>query len=119
MNGKVLIVDDHPGIRLLLSEVLMYENYDVTTVSNGKEALSELENKSFSLILLDYELPIIDGLGVIKELNDQSCMTPTIVMSGRAEELDELRQYPFIKTVVKKPFDLLEIQSYIETFINE
>ena len=118
MTKEILIVDDQPGIRLLLTDVLTSEGYEITTAQTGKEALEKLEEKQYSLIILDYKLPIIDGMEVLKKIEKWNITTPAIVMSGLAENIEqELHRYPTVKKLLAKPFNIQEIPILVKQII--
>jgi len=81
---SILIVDDEPGIRELLGQILGDEGYETHAVSSGEEALSALERELFDLVLLDIWLPDINGVEVLKRLKAGGSDTPVIVISGHA-----------------------------------
>lgn len=64
----VLIVDDDPAIRKMLVEVLALEGYPTETATNGQEALALLARSAPRLILLDLLMPVLDGRGVVEQL---------------------------------------------------
>lgn len=110
MTKEVLVVDDQLGIRLLLQEVFTNEGYQVTTVKTGKEALDNLFNKEFDLVMLDYKLPVIDGIEVLRKMNENDITTPAIVMSGLPDDISrETEQYSPVKKILAKPFNVQEV----------
>jgi DNA-binding response OmpR family regulator len=89
MNTKILIIEDETKLSEVMTLYLKKENYDVTCVSDGKEAEEILVSKSFDLIILDIMLPGKDGwalLRKIKSLGD----TPVILTTARGEEDDRI-----------------------------
>jgi two-component system nitrogen regulation response regulator NtrX len=80
----VLVVDDEPGIRELVGQILGDEGYLVTAVSSGEEALSALARDIFDLVLLDVRLPGMDGLEVLRQLKGAGHRVPVIMISGHA-----------------------------------
>jgi two-component system response regulator (stage 0 sporulation protein F) len=64
----VLIVDDDPSMRKLITEVLSLEGYPLETATNGREALDLLQSGRPRVILLDLKMPILDGEGFLQEL---------------------------------------------------
>lgn len=114
MKGNILIVDDHPGICLLLSEVFTYASYHVTNAKTGKEALEKIKSHPFDIIFLDQHLPLMNGTEILKQLNEDFT-TPIILMSGMCEEIEEqAKQYSFVKKIVSKPFNLDKLQAFVE-----
>ena len=120
MEEEILVVDDQPGIRLLLTDILTNAGYVITTASTGKEALDQLQEKRFALIMLDYKLPIIDGMQVIQKIEKQNIRIPAIVMSGLAEKIEtDIKNYPLVKELLAKPFNIQEIPEMIKRVIQE
>ncbi len=69
MNAaKILIVDDEVNIRLMLRTLLEGDGYRVGEASNGREALDRLEREDFHLMILDLNMPVLDGIGVLEQL---------------------------------------------------
>lgn len=90
-NGKLLWVDDE--IDLLRSHIIFLEkkNYDVTTISNGEDAIELCRNTIFDLILLDEMMPGLTGLETLQRIKDIQPNTP-IVMVTKSEEEDIMNQ---------------------------
>jgi len=109
----ILIVDDHPGIRLLLEEIFKLEGYNVTTASSGKETLKLLESHHFEFLIIDQHLPDIKGIQIINTMATKPNIIPVILISGLTTNLHTFKeQHAFIKAVIEKPFNvkvLLEI----------
>jgi len=83
-HEPILIVDDEPGIRELLGQILGDEGYGTQAVASGEEALEILERELFDLVLLDIWLPGVNGVEVLKRLKAAGSDTPVIVISGHA-----------------------------------
>ncbi|NOZ78068.1 MAG: sigma-54-dependent Fis family transcriptional regulator [Acidobacteria bacterium] len=83
-RDSILVVDDEPGIRQLVGQILQDEGYDVQTAASGEEALKAVQHDLFDLILLDIWLPGIDGVEVLKRLKASGVPVPVIVISGHA-----------------------------------
>ena len=121
---NILIVDDEAQNRDFLSEILLEENYAVTSVANGKDAVAKLSQDNFHVVLTDLQMPEIDGLGVIRYLieNRLNCIgviytgygsVKTAVDAMKLGAFDYITK-PFkadeIKVVVKKALDHLALQ---------
>ncbi len=83
-QGSILIVDDEPGIRELVSQILGDEGYETLAVASGEEALERIQEELFDLVLLDLWLPGIDGLEVLRRMRREGHSIPVIVISGHA-----------------------------------
>lgn len=66
---SILIIEDDQYIRELYEGLLKDEGYSVTTAGNGQEGLVKLGDGSYDLVLLDVMMPVLDGIGVLKELH--------------------------------------------------
>lgn len=82
-KGSILIVDDEPGIRDLLTQILGDEGFETTAVASGEQALTHMDQELFDLVLLDLWLPGIDGFEVLDQLRSSHAV-PVIVISGHA-----------------------------------
>lgn len=84
---KILIVDDDQEIAQALQQFLADESYASSLASGGAEALDMLVNeKDYSVVLLDINMPGLDGVTVLKRLQDENCDTAVIMMSGHGSE---------------------------------
>jgi two-component system nitrogen regulation response regulator NtrX len=80
----VLVVDDEPGIRKLLADILSDEGFTVATVPSGEDALELVGRELFDLVLLDVALPGMDGLETLARLREVGCRAPVVAISGHA-----------------------------------
>lgn len=107
----ILIVDDEPDIRNLISDILADEGYSVSTAANGEEAYKQLRLKKPQLILLDIWMPDIDGLSLMKNWREEKLISaPIVMMSGHgtvetAVEATRLGAKDFIE----KPLSLAKL----------
>lgn len=89
-QNLVLIVDDEEAIVSMLYKVILSNGMKAHTASNGKDALSMLAKNSYDLVLLDVNMPGLDGFQVIEKLRERDDYTPVIIVSGRQEDYDTL-----------------------------
>jgi two-component system nitrogen regulation response regulator NtrX len=81
--SEILVVDDEPGIRELMQEILEEEGYEVRMAENGAAARAALDAKIPDLVLLDIWMPDVDGVTLLKEWKTQGRLTmPVVMMSG-------------------------------------
>ncbi len=86
MSAEILVVDDSSFNRLLLKRRLAELGYpEPSMATNGVEALAAIAAKSFDVVLLDLEMPELDGIGVLEKLHAQSNAPPVIVISAQTE----------------------------------
>lgn len=82
LQTPILIVDDEANIRLTLSTLLSRAGYDVTTASNGEEALELIREQHFALLLVDLKMPGMDGMQVVEKTREITPETSIIVLTG-------------------------------------
>jgi two-component system response regulator MprA len=80
---KVLIVDDDPKLLKMLQRTLVYENLNVDIAVNGAEALPLVHSFQPDLIILDWIMPIMDGLTLIQHLREQENQTIVLMLTAR------------------------------------
>lgn len=89
--ANILVVDDHGTSRMKMSMAVRALGHTVDTATNGVEALQFLENQEFDLMLLDIEMPELDGHGVLLELrNSQSFSDLPVIVISALEDLDSI-----------------------------
>ena len=86
MAGRVLVVDDEPEAVELLQEFLQAKGYEVSTASDGAEALRKVKEKRPHLILLDVRMPKMDGLEVLRQVKALDPGVSVIMVTGVNEE---------------------------------
>jgi DNA-binding NtrC family response regulator len=106
MSDKILIADDEPSNRKILAQELVHKGFAVDTARGGKEALAKIESAPPDLVILDYMMPDLSGLDVLKELRKKGNDTPVIMITAygsveRAVEVMKTGAYDFIT----RPFD--------------
>lgn len=111
---RILMIDDEPVFLDTLSKRLRKQGFTVTTASNGREGLDRFLNSpdEFDLILTDIQMPIMDGLEVLKQIRHQDHDTPVIIMTGHSElekSIQALRLGAF--DYLLKPLDLGQLYS--------
>ena len=85
MSGlSVLVVDDEPGMRETVADILTGRGYDVSTASNGEDALSQIRAGEFSVVLMDIRMPGRDGISVLREIGGPP--PPVVLMTAYAAD---------------------------------
>lgn len=113
---KILIIDDEQGIVTMLKDYFEFHGYRVYTAMSGAEALKEINSKP-DIILLDINMPDMDGLEVCRTIRDHvSC--PIIFLTARIEETDAIIGFQSGgDDYVVKPFKLGELGARIEAHL--
>lgn len=117
---KILLVDDEKINALSASRLLEKQGYTVTVASNGLEALARVEESDFDCILMDIQMPEMDGYEAIEKIRDEivfgeKSKTPIIAMTGHcySDAFEEFKRAG-IKHYVCKPFDFDTLLAEIE-----
>ena len=83
-KGRILIADDESAITAGLSAILSDEGYDIEVVSDGQKALERLTEERFGAVLADLKMPKVDGLSLLRELQQKQIPTECIIITGQA-----------------------------------
>src|SRR3990172_4862001 len=112
---KILVVDDEPGMRSLLSKVLMKGGYFVNAFEAGEEALQTLSEEEYDLAILDIEMPGMNGIELLKRIKqkDPSLSVVMITAYGSLQSaVEAMRQGAY--DYLSKPFEMEEIKLVVE-----
>ncbi len=90
MEDMVLIVDDDLAVSIALSKAIQSSGLYADIANSGEEALQMLEQKNYDLILMDINMPGMDGFQTVKTIRQKGMQTPIIIISGRKEDIDTL-----------------------------
>ena len=119
--SHILIVDDEPQIRLLLSTCLQQEGYEVSQAGDGEEALKILDKRSVDVIVLDLLMPGKEGLETLMALRKDSERPKVIAISGGARSIGADFLPAALKLgadkALKKPFRNEELVSAVEELL--
>ena len=113
-GGKVLVVDDNNGVRILVSKMLSRLGYEVSSADSGENGLSIFRENKFDIVLSDYEMPGIDGVAFACSVKKSSPRTPVVIMTGAGKETVFSRMSNAVDKVISKPFTLAEIGETIQ-----
>ena len=117
-NIKVLVVDDEPSIRDLLSRQLRFAGFSVAAVANGNDAVLAAEKSNPDIILLDVMLPDMNGFSVTKKLRSMGINAPVLFLTARDETEDKITGLTVGgDDYMTKPFSLDEIVARINAIL--
>ena len=115
---KVLIVDDEPSIRDLLTRHLRFEGFRTHAVGNGHDAVDAAEKGEPDIILLDVMLPDMSGFSVTKKIRSMGITAPVLFLTARDETEDKITGLTVGgDDYVTKPFSLAEIVARIQAIL--
>lgn len=107
---KILYLEDDVNLSQTIKEFLSDEGFDVTCVYDGKEAMQELYSSNFDILLLDVNVPHINGFELLRELREAKLTTPAIFITS-LNGIDDLSMgyHCGADDYIKKPFELKEL----------
>lgn len=110
MKPLIMVVDDEPGVRELIGDALRVGGYDAIEASDGDEALQMLRHTRPALLIVDVNMPEIDGFELVRRIRDRGQETPVIMLSARGERVDVTQGLQLgADDYVRKPFGLEEL----------
>ncbi len=90
---RVLIAEDSSVIQNLARKILEFQNYDITAVKNGEQVLQTLDKEPFDILLLDINMPVMDGMECVKKVralpDADKASVPIVAITGNAKNYTE------------------------------
>ncbi len=112
---KILLLEDDLILSEVIVEHLEYYNYTVTPIYNGIEAENILFEEKFDLLLLDVNVPLLNGFELLKSLRDSGNETPAIFITSMNSSNDVLEGFELgANDYLKKPFEMVELKARID-----
>jgi two-component system OmpR family response regulator len=110
MAELILVVDDEAGVRELLGDALRIAGFETATAQDGMSALTAIRNKKPDLLIIDINMPLMDGFELVERLRSMGDNTPALMLSARADRVDVTRGLTLgADDYVTKPFGLEEL----------
>ena len=116
---KILIAEDEKAIAQVLENKLNSSGFSAKVVSNGEEAIKELINEKYDLVLLDLMMPKINGYGVLDNMKKRNDQTNVVVLSnlGQEEEHQKALNAGAKDYIVKSSTKLSDVIKKIESYL--
>jgi DNA-binding response OmpR family regulator len=112
MANKILVVDDEAHIRMLYSEELAEEGYEIITAEGGQNLLERIEAEKPNLVVLDIKMVDYNGLDLLQDIRNKFYDLPVILCSAYDTFKDDMKSIAADQYVIKS-FDLSELKSKI------
>ena len=117
-EARLLVVDDEPNIRELLSTSLRFAGFEVHAAADGQEALTLAEKVRPDLLVLDVMMPGLDGFAVTRRLRDRGRDTPVLFLTAKDDVSDRITGLTVGgDDYVTKPFSLEEVVARIRAIL--
>ena len=117
---KILVTEDNELNLKLFVDILKYQNYDVDVAQDGVIAYEKIKKNPYDLIILDIQLPEMDGFSMLKKLQEENFnLPPVIIASACVMDVDKIRAKQFnVSAYITKPIDInLFIKTVKQTII--
>ncbi|WP_431029055.1 response regulator [Lysinibacillus sp. LZ02] len=116
---NILIIDDQPGIRLLLNEVFKKEGYITYLAQNGIEALKIFDEEAIDCVLLDMKIPGMNGIEILQQLKAKNEAIPVMMMTAYGEQdlIDEAMRLGATKYFTK-PFNIFDVLNSVKDVLS-
>jgi two-component system response regulator (stage 0 sporulation protein F) len=115
---RILVADDEMSIRLLYSEELKEEGYDVLTAANGKEALEVVAKEPLDLVILDIKMPEMSGIEVLRQIKEKHPDLPVLLSSAYSEYKQDFGTWASEEYLVKSS-DLEDLKAAVRKHLKD
>ena len=118
---KILVVEDNELNMKLFVDILKYQNFDVDTAKDGLLAYEKIKTNFYDLIILDIQLPKLDGFSMLEKLQTEKINTPNVIIaSACAMDVDKMRAKKYnVKNYLTKPIDINNFITTVKQTLNE
>lgn len=114
-NVKILIIDDEEGVRESFKMILKIKDYDVQAFGDGESAVAALKKGDFDLAFIDYKLPGIDGIEVLRRIKEIDADLEVVIVTAYASETSHANAITLgALEYLRKPFLMEEIYELVE-----
>jgi two-component system, OmpR family, response regulator MprA len=118
MEGRLLVVEDDPQVRAMLTRALRYEGFEVAAVSDGAEAMAALRATRPELLLLDLLLPDADGVEICGRLRAEGDPVPILMLTARDTVSDRVAGFEAgADDYLVKPFSTAELVARVRALL--
>jgi CheY-like chemotaxis protein len=119
-EGRVLLAEDHPDNRELITRFLTQLGLTVVAVENGLKAVEECNKSFFDIVLLDIQMPVLNGIDALKQLKENGFTKPIIAITANTmqHEISSYLEQGFFDHI-KKPLDQKYFISTLSKYLNQ
>lgn len=116
--AKILVVDDDQGLRVLTVTILKQAGHEVNFVASAEQVFQVYKDRLgiFDLVITDFNLPIMDGVSLLRRLREEYPTMPAILMTGNEPEARvKMQAFNLDVPILAKPFELSELAKSVQT----
>ena len=121
MTHRIMVVEDYDDTRLLLKQALEGLGYSVLEASNGQEAVDLAGREHPDLILMDLDLPILDGIAATQRIRQQADLEKVPIVAVTAYPMSYTHVKAFAKgcdEYMRKPIDISDLESVVRRYLS-
>jgi two-component system, OmpR family, alkaline phosphatase synthesis response regulator PhoP len=118
MSGRILLIEDEPGLVMTVSDLLVVEGYEVETANDGESGFTKAVTGNFDLVLLDVMLPRRGGYDVCRDLRQRGIDSAILMLTARTQVVDRVVGLKLgADDYLPKPFEPAELLARIEALL--
>lgn len=118
MSMKILLVEDDLALQRQLTEQLSQLGHDIDVAQDGLDALAVIGRKTFDIVILDWMLPTVDGLAVLREMREGGMNVPILMLTALGQVFDKVEAFNAgADDYVVKPVDPLELNARLHALL--
>lgn len=114
-KGKVLVVDDEVVLAETLRDMLVFHGYEAEIAHNGLQACKVLESGDVNLVISDIRMPMMDGMQLLKHINEKHKGVPVILISGFSDYDEASISDNGAKALLQKPMNVEDLLKRVES----
>lgn len=113
---KILIVEDDVGLSKMVRDWLTFEHHMVETANNGRDGLEKLQVYEYDLVILDWELPEVTGVEILREIRGRGSNMPVLMLTGKSSVNDKEEGLDAgADDYLTKPFHMKELSARVRS----
>lgn len=117
-SATVMVVDDSDDLRFMITHFLVVAGYKVVEASNGLEAVALVRRKCPNLILMDLNMPLLDGMGAMSQIRECDDLPVIAISAYDSIEIKDAARRAGFDDYVTKPIDFDRLEHVINRFLN-
>jgi hypothetical protein len=119
MNKKIIVAEDSSVIQNLTKRILSQLNYSIVPVKNGKQVIDHLKKDQYDLVLLDINMPVMDGMECARKIRSMKIDVPIVAITGNANNysMSDFEEVG-INAYLPKPLNYDDLVEMVKSYTN-